>query len=169
MFRSFADVLTDVPGLEIPRLKGGKRTVVVSPASQYQLDYIEQLAERADKLRGGSIDPKADNMLKITSEGRKLSYSQHIMDPSLPYEEDGKIMKCISNVYDIWKRTKKDKMAQLVFCDIATPKGGQQAEAAVSAEDAENVSIYDDMKRQLVLRGIPAKEIAFIHDADTTG
>lgn len=167
MFRSFADVLTDVPGLEIPRLKGGKRTVVVSPASQYQLDYIEQLAERADKLRGGSIDPKADNMLKITSEGRKLSYSQHIMDPSLPYEEDGKIMKCISNVYDIWKRTKKDKMAQLVFCDIATPKGGQQAEAAVSAEDAENVSIYDDMKRQLVLRGIPAKEIAFIHDADT--
>lgn len=167
MFRSFADVLTDVPGLEIPRLKGGKRTVVVSPASQYQLDYIEQLAERADKLRGGSIDPKADNMLKITSEGRKLSYSQHIMDPSLPYEEDGKIMKCISNVYDIWKRTKKDKMAQLIFCDIATPKGGQQAEAAVSAEDAENVSIYDDMKRQLVLRGIPAKEIAFIHDADT--
>jgi len=169
MFRSFADVLIDVPGLKIPKIKGGKRTVVVSPASEYQLEYIKELSERAENVRKGRVNPKDDNMLKITSDGRKLSYSQRMMDPSLPYEEEGKIMKCVDNVYDIWKRTKKDRAAQLVFCDIATPKGGQQEQTNIenAAEDADNVSIYDDIKRLLILRGIPANEIAFIHDADT--
>lgn len=173
MFRSFADVVTEVPGLKIPTMKTGKRIIVESEPSDFQMQYIDKLAERADAIKNGRVDPHEDNMLKITSEGRKLSYTQRMIDPSLPYEEGNKIMKAAQNVYDIWKESAKNKGTQLVFCDLSTPKGGAQtadtetAGEITTAPDVEDISIYDDIKNVLVGMGIPAKEIAFIHEANT--
>ena len=178
MFRSFADVITEIPGLKIPTMKTGKRIIVESEPSDFQMQYIEKLAERADAIKKGRVDPKKDNMLKITSEGRKLSYTQRMIDSSLPYEDGNKIMKCAENVYNIWKESKDVKGTQLVFCDLSTPKGGsgaaeaadigtQMANEALGIVDAEDISIYDDIKNVLVGQGIPANEIAFIHDANT--
>ena len=168
MFRAFADVLTDIPGLKIPTMKEGKRIIVESDPSEFQLDFIEQLAERADAIKNRKVDPKDDNMLKVTSEGRKLSYTQRMIDPALPYEEGNKIMKCADNVLKIWKETKANKGTQLIFCDLSTPKGGSNVEATTeTTDDAEDISIYDDIRNVLVGAGVPAKEIAFIHDANT--
>lgn len=173
MFRSFADVITEIPGLKIPSMKDGKRIVVESEPSQFQMDYIDKLAQRADAIKGRKVDPKDDNMLKITSEGRKLSYTQRMLDPSLPYEAGNKVEKCVDNVLSIWKESKKTKGTQLIFCDLSTPKGGQAIDAGSDTvqEDTDveqdEISIYDDMKSMLISRGIPSGEIAFIHDANT--
>lgn len=173
MFRSFTDVVTDIPGLKIPSMRGGKRIVVESEPSDFQLRYIDGLAERADAIKKGNVDPSVDNMLKITSEGRKLSYTQRMIDPTLPYEDGCKIKKCAQNVFDEWKATENIKGTQLVFCDLSTPKGSAvvdntDAEAQPVEEiTAEDISIYDDMRNMLIAQGIPANEIAFIHDANT--
>ena len=170
LFRSFADVKTKVEGLKIPKMKTGKRITIECEPGQFQLDYIDKLAERAEKMKSGHVDPKVDNMLKITSEGRKLSYTQRMIDPSLPYEDGSKIVRCVEEVEKIWKESKKNKGTQLIFCDMATPKGSSNVEAdsqTDTAEDTENVDFYGDIKRMLVAKGIPANEIAFIHDADT--
>lgn len=168
MFRAFADVLTDIPGLKIPTMKAGKRIIVESDPSEFQLDFIEKLAERADAIKNRKVDPKDDNMLKVTSEGRKLSYTQRMIDPALPYEDGNKIMKCADNVVSIWKESKSTKGTQLIFCDLSTPKGGANTETNVETDvDIEDISIYDDIRNTLIGAGIPAKEIAFIHDANT--
>lgn len=173
MFRSFADVITEIPGLKIPKMKTGKRIIVESEPSEFQMQYIDELAKRADAIKSGSVDPSADNMLKITSEGRKLSYTQRMIDPSLPYEEGNKIMKCAQNVADIYRESAGNKGTQLIFCDLSTPKGGaavsetSEAQPTEETPDAESISIYDDIKNVLVGQGIPAKEIAFIHDANS--
>lgn len=168
MFRAFADVLTDIPGLKIPTMKEGKRIIIESEPSEFQMEYIDKLAERADAIKGRKVDPKEDNMLKITSEGRKLSYTQRMIAPSLPYEEDNKIMKCADNVLKLWEESKDIKGTQLIFCDLSTPKGSSNTETTTeSAEDSEDISIYDDIRNVLTGAGVPAKEIAFIHDADT--
>lgn len=170
LFRSFADVKTKVEGLKIPKMKTGKRITIECEPGQFQLDYIDQLAERAERMKNGHVDPKEDNMLKITSEGRKLSYTQRMIDPSLPYEDGSKIVRCVEEVEKIWKESKKNKGTQLIFCDMATPKGSSTVDTDAqtdTAEDAENVDFYGDIKRMLVARGVPANEIAFIHDADT--
>ena len=172
LFRSFADVKTKVEGLKIPKMKGGKRITVECEPGQFQLDYIDQLAERAEKMRHGHVDPKVDNMLKITSEGRKLSYTQRMIDPSLPYEDGCKLIKCVDNVEQIYKESSGIKGTQLIFCDMAVPKGQSDTETdedteTQEAEDAESVDFYNDIKRMLSSRGVPAEEIAFIHDADT--
>lgn len=170
LFRSFADVKTKVEGLKIPKMKTGKRITIECEPGQFQLDYIDKLAERAERMKSGHVDPKVDNMLKITSEGRKLSYTQRMIDPSLPYEDGCKIVRCVDEVEKIWKESKKEKGTQLIFCDMATPKGSSTVDTDAQtdvAEDAENVDFYGDIKRMLVAKGIPANEIAFIHDADT--
>lgn len=168
MFRAFADVLTDIPGLKIPAMKEGKRIIVESEPSDFQMEYIDKLAERADAVKNRKVDPKDDNMLKITSEGRKLSYTQRMIDPSMPYEDGNKIVKAAENVYNLWQESKGIKGTQLIFCDLSTPKGSTNTETeAETGEDIENISIYDDIKNMLVGMGVPAKEIAFIHDADT--
>lgn len=168
MFRAFADVLTDIPGLKIPTMKEGKRLIVESEPSAFQLDFIDKLAERADAIKNRKVKPEEDNMLKVTSEGRKLSYTQRMIDPSLPYEDGNKIMQCAENVLSIWKETKASKGTQLIFCDLSTPKGSANTENTTEAtDDVEDISIYDDIKNVLVGSGIPAKEIAFIHDANT--
>ena len=170
LFRSFTDVLTDVPGLKIPKMKGRKVQIVECEQGEFQKHYMEELAKRAENVK--NVDPTEDNMLKITSDGRKISYSQRMIDPSLPYEETGKIYKCCENVYDVYQESNATKGTQMIFCDMATPKGKASAKTETetnadefSAVDMESAQLYDDIKSRLVQLGIPAKEIAFIHDA----
>ena len=168
LFRNFADVLTDIPGLKIPKMKGGKVNVVVCEPGQFQQDYMKELEKRADNIK--SVDPSVDNMLKITSDGRKISYTQRMIDPSLPYEEGCKIYRCADNVVSMYQGSKDIKGTQLIFCDMATPKGKSKVADTQTEEmetDMESAKLYDDIKARLMKGGIPAKEIAFIHEADT--
>ena len=169
LFRNFADVLTDIPGLKIPTMKGGKVNVVVCEPGQYQQDYMKELEKRADNIK--NVDPSVDNMLKITSDGRKISYTQRMIDPSLPYEEGCKIYRCADNVVKGYNDSKDIKGTQLIFCDMATPKGKSKTETTTETDDTamdmESARLYDDIKARLIEGGIPAKEIAFIHEADT--
>lgn len=167
LFRNFADVLTEIPGLKIPKMKGGAVNVVVCEPGEYQQNYMKELEERADNVK--SVDPSVDNMLKITSDGRKISYTQRMIDPSLPYEEDCKIYRCADNVISRYKDSSDIKGTQLIFCDMATPKGKSSVTESSDTDtmDTESVQLYDDIKARLVKGGIPAKEIAFIHEADT--
>lgn len=170
LFRSFADVLTEVPGLKIPRMRDGKVKVIESPMGEYQQNFMKLLEMRAENVK--SADPREDNMLKITSDGRKIAYTQRMIDPSLPYEPEGKIHKAVENIYSEYKASDKIKGTQIVFLDMATPTGRSKTEKTenVSAEaepDETSARLYDDMKLFLTKKGIPAEEIAFIHDADT--
>ena len=167
LFRNFADVLTDIPGLKIPKMKGGKVNVVVCDPGQFQQDYMKELEQRADNIK--NVDPSVDNMLKITSDGRKISYTQRMIDPSLPYEEGCKIFRCADNVLRVYGESKAIKGTQIIFCDMATPKGKSKATAETEEleTDMESAKLYDDIKARLMKGGIPAKEIAFIHEADT--
>ena len=168
LFRNFADVLTDIPGLKIPKMKGGKVNVVVCEPGQFQQDYMKELEQRADNIK--NVDPSVDNMLKITSDGRKISYTQRMIDPSLPYEEGCKIYRCADNVVEKYQQSSDIKGTQLIFCDMATPKGKSKAADTQTEEmetDMESARLYDDIKARLMKGGIPAKEIAFIHEADT--
>lgn len=185
-FRSFADVLTEVPGLKIPKMRGGKVITVECELGEYQKQYMKDLEKRADNVK--NVDPSEDNMLKITSDGRKISYSQKMIDPSLPYEANCKIFRCCDNIYQEYidstdkvvydeKEEKDVKLlgTQIVFCDMGTPNRNKKAtskstEAETDDEtetSAEAVNVYNDMKEYLIQRGIPAEEIAFIHDAKT--
>ena len=168
LFRNFADVLTDIPGLKIPKMKGGKVNVVVCEPGQFQQDYMKELEKRADNIK--NVDPSVDNMLKITSDGRKISYTQRMIDPTLPYEEGCKIYRCADNVLAKYQESKEIKGTQIIFCDMATPKGKSSNTATETDEietDMESAKLYDDIKARLIKGGIPAKEIAFIHEADT--
>lgn len=168
LFRNFADVLTNIPGLKVPKMKGGGVITVVSEPSQFQQDYMKALEERADNVK--NVDPHEDNMLKITSDGRKVSYTQRMIDPSLPYEEGCKIYKCADNVAQIYKETAGIKGTQIIFCDMATPKSGSgKTDAEVTDEliDTDSAQLYDDIRARLVSEGVKAEEIAFIHDANT--
>ena len=170
LFRSFTDVLTDVPGLKIPKMKGKKVQIVECEQGEFQKNYMAELAKRAENVK--NVDPSEDNMLKITSDGRKISYSQRMIDPSLPYEETGKIYKCCENVYAVYQESNKTKGTQMIFCDMATPKGKSSTKTETDVDsdefgsvDMESAQLYDDMKARLIQLGIPANEIAFIHDA----
>ena len=168
LFRNFADVLTDIPGLKIPKMKGGRVNVVVCEPGQFQKDYMKELEKRADNIK--NVDPTVDNMLKITSDGRKISYTQRMIDPSLPYEEGCKIYRCADNVVRVYQESSAIKGTQLIFCDMATPKGKSKIADNQTEEietDMENARLYDDIKARLMKGGIPGKEIAFIHEADT--
>ena len=167
LFRNFADVLTEIPDLKIPKMKGGKVNVVVCEPGQFQQDFMKELEQRADNIK--NVDPSVDNMLKITSNGRKISYTQRMIDPSLPYEEGCKIYRCADNVIKEYNDSKAVKGTQIIFCDMATPKGksNNATETEDIETDMESAQLYDDLKTRLRQGGIPAKEIAFIHEADT--
>ena len=168
LFRNFADVLTDIPGLKIPKMKGGAVNVVVCEPGEFQKNYMKELEQRADNIK--NVDPSEDNMLKITSDGRKISYTQRMIDPSLPYEDGCKIYRCADNVIDKYKESKDIKGTQIIFLDMATPKGKSKTETTEEDDagmDMESAQLYDDLKARLVQNGIPANEIAFIHEADT--
>ena len=168
LFRNFSDVLTKVPGLKIPKMKGGAVKIVECEPGEFQKSYMEELTKRADNIK--NVDPSEDNMLKITSDGRKISYTQRMIDPSLPYEEGCKIYMCADKIVEEYKGSKEIKGTQIVFLDMATPKGKSSTKAEQQEDtemDAGSAQLYDDLKKRLVKLGIPAKEIAFIHDADT--
>lgn len=163
-------MLTEVPGLKIPKLKDGKVKIIESEPSDFQKQYMESLAKRAENVR--NVDPSVDNMLKITSDGRKISYTQRMIDPSLPYEPKGKIYSCGDNIVAEYKASKKIKGTQIVFMDMATPKGksaAQKNSTETEVDDSEldlnSAQLYDDLKAYLIKKGIPANEIVFIHDA----
>ena len=153
MFKEVADIKTsDQLNLPVPEAKF--ETVVVQP-SEHQQDMVAELSERAAAVHAGIVDPSEDNMLKITSDGRKLGLDQRLMNPLLPDDPDSKLNACVGNVLRIWQEGQADKLTQLLFCDLSTPKN----------DDTFNV--YDDIKSKLIANGVPAEEIAFIHDADT--
>lgn len=184
MFRSFSDVLTEVPGLKIPKMRGGGVQIVECEPGKFQKDFMKSLEKRANNVK--SVDPSIDNMLKITSDGRKVSYTQRMIDPSLPYEAGCKLYRCCENILKEYKAGKKlsgtdkdgkkvsYKGTQIVFCDMATPKGTDKSKANADVEtviddvmDTESARLYEDMRDYLVKKGIPAAEIAFIHEANS--
>ena len=153
MFKEVADIKTS-DQLELPVPEANFETVVVQP-SEIQKDMVASLSERAAKVHSGSVDPSVDNMLKITSDGRKIGLDQRLMNPLLPDDPGSKLNACVNNVLKIWEDGKEQKLTQLVFCDLSTPKNDG------------TFNVYDDIKGKLMAAGVPDTEIAFIHDADT--
>ena len=153
MFKEVADIKTS-DQLELPVPDAQFETVVVQP-SEIQKEMVASLSERAAKVHSGSVDPSVDNMLKITSDGRKIGLDQRLMNSLLPDDPGSKLNACVNNVLKIWEDGKNQKLTQLVFCDLSTPKNDG------------TFNVYDDIKTKLVAAGVPEMEIAFIHDADT--
>ena len=153
VFKQVADIQT-ADMLHLPVPKANFHTEVIKP-SEIQQEMIQGLAERAEKIRGGGIDPHVDNMLRITNDGRKLALDMRLIQPLAPDDPNGKVAVCARNVYRIWEQTKEKRSAQLVFCDLSTP-----------TTDG-SFSVYDDLKKKLLDAGIPEDEIAFIHTADS--
>ena len=153
MFKEAADIKTsDQLHLPVPDAKF--ETVVVKP-SEIQQDMVQALSERAAEVHSGSVDPSVDNMLKITSDGRKIGLDQRLMNSALPDDPSSKLNACVNNVLHIWNDTKEQKLTQLIFCDMSTPKGDG------------SFNVYDDIRSKLLNAGVPEQEIEFIHNADT--
>ena len=153
MFKEIADIKTS-DQLKLPVPEAEHETVVLKPTEQ-QKEIVESLGERAEVVRNGGVDAAVDNMLKITNDGRKLALDQRLVNELLPDNPESKISVCAEKSYEIWKDTAAQKSAQLIFCDLSTPKGDG------------SFNVYDDLKRKLMEKGVPEKEIAFIHDANT--
>ena len=152
-FKEIADIQTpDMLNLPIPEVV--YENIVIKPSS-FQKDMLMELVSRAEAVRNRTVEPYEDNMLKITNDGRKLALDQRLINPLLPDSEDSKANRCVENAYKIWSNTHQEKSAQLLFCDLSTPHG----------DGCFNV--YDDIKNKLIDKGVPEKEIAFIHDANT--
>jgi len=155
MFRTFADVQTaDMLHLPRPEIEGGKPHIVAAPASPDLKEFVGTLVSRAQKLRSGGVDPRSDNMLKITGDGRKAALDMRLVDPFAEIHEDTKVRRAIDAIYRTWDAGRDKRTTQLVFCDLSTP-----------SQDKFNV--YDEVRDKLIELGVPAKEIAYIHDADT--
>ena len=155
MFKEAADIKTsDQLHLPVPEAKF--ETVVVKP-SEIQQDMVKSLSERAAEVHSGAVDPSVDNMLKITSDGRKIGLDQRLMNPLTPDDLDSKLNACVDNVLRIWNETKEDNLTQLIFCDMSTPKGDG------------SFNVYDDIRTKLLAAGVPESEVEFIHNADTEG
>ena len=153
MFKEIADIKTaDMLNLPVPEAK--YHNIAVKP-SEMQKEMVASLAERAEQVRGGGVDSSIDNMLKITNDGRKLALDQRMLNDMLPDFEGSKINACVDNIYRIWKENADKKSAQLVFCDLSTPKNDG------------TFSVYNDIRKKLIERGIPESEVKFIHEADT--
>ena len=195
MFKEVADIKT-ADQLNLPTPTPHYKTIVVQP-TEIQKAMVDSLSERAGKVHSGSVDPRVDNMLKITSDGRKLGLDQRLINPLLPDDPGSKVNACIDNVYRIWEEGSADRLTQLIFCDISTPKGADKAEPVKTDDAAQseapssteeelppleeamdlselssnavesNFSVYEDIRAKLIERGVPAEEIAFIHDANT--
>ena len=165
-FRQVADIQT-ADMLKLPVPKANFHTEIIKP-SPLQADMVKALAERAEVIRAGGVDPSIDNMLRITNDGRKLALDMRLVQPLAPDDENGKVSTCARNIYGIWERTKEQKSTQLVFCDLSTP--GKTIEMEVRdgvAVISDFQNVYVDLKQKLIAQGIPAEEIAFIHDANT--
>ena len=186
LFKEAADIKT-ADQLHLPTPTPIYHNVVVQP-TEIQKGMVQELSERAAKVHAGIVDASTDNMLKITSDGRKLGLDQRVINPDLPDEAGSKVNLCVDNIYSVWKDGQADKLTQLVFCDLSTPKAAVPAsraakaaggnldspelhalEAAIGQDAAEEpaFTIYDDIREKLVARGIPREQIAFIHEANT--
>ena len=152
LFKEVADIKTsDQLNLPVPEAKF--ETVVVQP-SEIQKQMVASLSERAAAVHNGQVDPSQDNMLKITADGRKIGLDQRLINPLLPDDPNSKLNACVGNVFRIWEEGKAQRLTQLLFCDMSTPKGDG------------TFNVYEDVKAKLIAKGVPAEEIAFIHDAD---
>ena len=152
MFREAADIKT-ADQLHLPTPEAVYHNVVAKP-TEMQKDMVEALSKRAAEVHAGVVNPKEDNMLKITSDGRKLGLDQRILNPLLPDDEHSKVNQCVENILRIWREGESGKLTQLVFSDLSTPGG-------------EGFTVYEDIRRKLIAAGVPEGEIAFIHDANT--
>jgi N12 class adenine-specific DNA methylase/adenine-specific DNA methylase len=190
MFKEVADIKT-ADQLDLPTPKVIYETVAVKP-TEIQSDMVKELSKRAAEVHANKVDPSVDNMLKITSDGRKLGLDQRIINPLLPDDEASKVNACVNNIYRIWQEGSADKLTQLVFCDISTPKGramSQDERAAKAGSQTINgiklaaledtladcvaetgtigFNVYDDIRSKLVSMGMPQHQVAFIHEANT--
>lgn len=155
MWKLATDVQTsDMLNLQVPDLESGKAMAVMCPPTELQKESIQALGERAEKVRAGNVDPHTDNMLKITTDGRKLALDQRLLNPLLPDVPENKATACASKVFEIWQNTMATQSTQLIFSDLATPNTGEW-------------NVYDDIRDKLIAKGIPKEQIAFIHDANT--
>ncbi|MCD8356975.1 MAG: SNF2-related protein [Clostridia bacterium] len=153
MFREVADIQTaDMLNLPVPKVN--YRNIKTEP-SEIQMQMVAKLAERAEKVRAGSVDSSIDNMLLITNDGRKLALDQRMIDPNLPDDPTSKVNACVENVFQIWSENHDTKAAQMIFSDLSTPKGD------------ESFNVYDDIRSKLVALGVPKEQICFIHEAQT--
>ena len=185
LFKEVADIKT-ADQLHLPTPEVAYHTIATKP-TQIQQDMVKALSERASKVHSGAVSPDVDNMLKITSDGRKLGLDQRIINPMLPDEETTKVNQCVANILQYWRDGEADKLTQLVFCDISTPKTApsQRAakaspgtldspeihalESAISLEESAETpfTVYEDVRQKLIDAGMPPEQIAFIHDANT--
>ena len=180
LFKEIADIKT-ADQLHLPTPEVEYHNIVAQP-TEHQKEMVKALSERATKVHGGSIDPREDNMLKITSDGRKLGLDQRIINPLLPDEPGTKVNQCVDNIMQIWRDGQADKLTQLVFCDISTPQASPARKVAKALdnptlhalEDAVPLpepepafTVYEDIRRKLIAQGMPAEQIAFIHEANT--
>lgn len=170
MFKECADIQTsDMLKLPVPNVE--HHNISVKP-SEFQVEMVEQLGERAEKIRAGDVKPYVDNMLNITNDGRKLALDQRLINPTLPDFEGSKVNECVRNVYDIWAENSDKKSTQLVFCDLSTPTAKGSVEVTdAEVTDNEDIpetfkNIYVDIRNKLIAKGVPAEEIAFIHEAN---
>ena len=179
LFKEVADIKTaDQLHLPVPEVE--YHNVVAKP-TEVQKGLVQELSERAAAIHSGSVDPSTDNMLKVTSDGRKLGLDQRIINPDFSDEAGSKVNLCVDNILQVWKDGEADKLTQLVFCDISTPQAAPKAKQAVSTnidtsspesamlpmEEKAPFTVYDDIRSKLIARGVPAEQIAFIHDANT--
>ena len=155
MFREVADIKT-ADQLHLPTPNAHYETVVVQP-SEIQKRMVQELSKRAAKIHGGAVDPHIDNMLKVSMDGKKLGLDQRLINPMLPDDPGSKVNACVGNVMRIYREGSEQKLTQLIFSDMSTPKNGQEKE----------FSVYDDIREKLLAQGVPESEIAFIHNADT--
>ena len=180
LFKEVADIKT-ADQLHLPTPEVEYHNVVAQPTEQQQ-EMVKALSERASKVHSGTVDPSQDNMLKITSDGRKLGLDQRIINQALPDEPGTKVNQCVANIMQIWRDGEADKLTQLVFCDISTPQAAPSKKAAKSLDNPmlhaleQSVplskpepafTIYEDIRQKLIAQGMPADQIAFIHDANT--
>ena len=179
LFKEVADIKT-ADQLHLPVPEVAYHNVVAKP-TEVQKALVQELSKRAAAIHSGSVDPSTDNMLKVTSDGRKLGLDQRIINPDFPDQEGSKVNLCVENILQVWKDGEADKLTQLVFCDISTPQAAPKAKKAVSTnldtsspesamlpmEEKAPFTVYDDIRSKLIARGVPAEQIAFIHDANT--
>jgi hypothetical protein len=155
MFRIIADIQTgDMLDLPVPEIDGGKAQVIVTERSDFQTKIMESFVKRAEDIRNRKVEPEEDNMLKLTNEAKLMAIDPRLVYPDAPNDPDSKLNTCIRSVHDIWKDTADERLTQVIFCDSGTPKPGQ-------------FNVYDEVKEQLIKMGVPADEIAFVHDAKT--
>ncbi|WP_373889730.1 DEAD/DEAH box helicase family protein [Paludicola sp. MB14-C6] len=172
MFSQVADIKVAADlNLPVPKMATGKPIIEVSKPNDYIKNYINMLADDAEKVRSGTVDPSILNMLMITHWGRMVALDPRLVDGNAPVDNDSKVFKCCNNIYNLYQKTNMNKGCQLVFCDLSTPKGNKipmiEVDGVYVIDMDKFTNVYDEIKKNLMAKGIPEKDIAYIHDAKT--